>query len=245
MTFSYSRLSTYRSCPQQYQWHYVQKIQVEKEDHIDTLRGLALHDYAEGYHIDPSLDTALDTFQDTKNLRFSGDMKDILASGAERVAITHKGLINPAEADGYTYYPENEYVVDFYGHELITKLDVLLLKRGSAIIVDYKTSKSTQTSYYKEQMAFYRYAISTTYGIPPEAISTKIAFLLAPTGRQVDDFLKDVAHTAKSYDTYINNTLATLKEIETAPRHNACLSFMCRYCEYKKICDIAIISKVV
>jgi len=240
MDFSYSRLSTYRRCAQQYNWHYVQKIESEKFKKINTLRGLMLHEFAEDQELNPDLSfvTAIQNFELNNDSRLPREEKEKMKLGADRIKKLFEEYIKPKQDKGYQLFVEQEFVLDFHGHQYIAKLDVILLKRGSAIIIDYKTGQSTKMEYYKEQMALYKMALSESYTIPDEDISTYICFLLLPEGnRTLKSFLKE----AKVYHT---QALATLTEIETTPKTMACLNRMCGYCEYRKMCDLAIICNI-
>lgn len=247
MDISYSRLSCYRQCPRKFDLHYNQKIETYEPPQIDTLRGICLHEFAETIGVDSSYDIKkhISSFEIENNSRFSCEEKEKIKSGAERIQKLYSEYITFYIKKEYQLYPENEYIIDFHGHRLVTKIDILLLKRGSAVIIDLKTGQSTDPKYYTEQLAFYKKAISVSYTISEYAIQTKVCFLLAPVKtNQLKEFLIDIPISQKYYNKCQQNMLDTIKEIETNPKTTPKLSKMCEFCEYRKICDIAQINRV-
>jgi hypothetical protein len=213
---------------------------------LDTFRGLALHEFAENHDFEPSIEIAVDSFEE-ENGRFPREEKDKIRTGAERIHRLYEEYINPLrEKEGYQYFPEGEYLVDFHGHTLTTKLDVLLLKRGHAIIIDYKTGNSMNPIYFREQMAFYKLSIVTSYTIPEREIETKCCFPLAPVANEknLKSFLIDIPVSTEFFNSVKENALKTLSEIETDPKKTPCLNRMCKYCEFRKECDVAVIAGV-
>ena len=65
MEFSYSRVSSYIQCPQKYNWHYVKEIVTKEPYQLDTLRGLALHNFAEetGLELTPEFNKFIESFE--------------------------------------------------------------------------------------------------------------------------------------------------------------------------------------
>lgn len=247
MDFSYSRLSTYRRCPRQFNWHYIQQINIEQPYNIETLQGLALHDYAENQELVPDLDydISIEDFELEYNARLPREIKKAMEIGRDRVRQLFMEYIKKKQDEGYQLQMEQEYIVDFHGHQYTAKIDILLLKRGTAVIIDYKTGQTTNTDYYKEQLALYKMAISKSYTIPEDDIQTKACLLLAPVpNKWLSSFFLNVAITSKEYQDYQKKALETLTEIETTPKDTPCLNKMCKFCQYRKVCEIAIICQI-
>jgi hypothetical protein len=183
-------------------------------------------------------------FEKENNIQFSTEDKEKIIIGSQRIERIYSEFIEPMKKQGYELFSENEFLSDFYGHKLTTKIDSLLLKRGSAIILDYKTGANNNSEYYKEQLALYKYAISKIYTIPDLEIETKIGFLLAPVvGNDLKEFLVNAPVERLEFLDFLKSTLETIKEIESHPETKPTLSRMCVYCEFKSMCDTYIITE--
>ena len=242
MDFSYSRLTCYRMCPRKFDLHYTKKIEDEDPMQMDTFRGLFLHEYAETYLFESifesdNLDEMIKSFETENRIKFSDEDRILIRIGVRRIKKIFSEYIFPLREKGFQVSTEGEYLFDFHGHKLTTKLDVLLLKRGEAIIIDWKSGRSMNTDYYKEQLAFYKMVIASLYTIPDTSVKTKICFLLADTeDTLIENFLINVPITYLEIKEFQHKALETLKEIETNPKTEPTMSRMCKYCQFRSGC---------
>ena len=59
-TFSISRIGTYRDCPRQYKFAYIERPQVEFEDTVEAFLGSRVHEALEKLYRDKRHEEALD-----------------------------------------------------------------------------------------------------------------------------------------------------------------------------------------
>jgi len=239
MRISFSRFSTYQTCPQQYKLQYVDRIPVPTAPEL--LFGSAMHE-------------ALRFMYDPKNLRvpaveevaqafitaWQGHQAEVaedrwqlyFEQGVDMVRRHYQSRV-PREEGRVTAATERFFDVPLEGDHLlngrIDRIDVL--PGGRLEIVDYKTGRTMPTQPMAEkdrQLAIYRMAADRLY--PGQQVTTAFLYLL-------HDFELRVTHS----EEFLAETRAAMAEViariqlgDYDPNPGA----HCDWCAYKSYCPL-------
>lgn len=192
MTWSYSKLSVFERCPQQYEYKYIQKLPQVKGDAL--MRGIALHDKCERF--------------------LKGDLKRV-PKELEKIGPQLKRLKkNEAVAEEWWNF-HNDWGWSYEPFQwLVAKLDAYCFPyEGEIEVVDFKTGKKYPEV--KDQLNLYAVCAMSAYdGI--ESVSAKAEYI--DTGETVN-FVWSAGQigTMKNAWTSRANRLLKAKKFKKSP----------------------------
>jgi CRISPR/Cas system-associated exonuclease Cas4 (RecB family) len=203
-----------------------------------TRKGNAFHQFAE--HYDPSWSP---DYINQRRLelekQFTLPEEFSLEIPIKRFLKFYDEVMAPVIFAGGKVHKEIEFKFELDGNNFTGKLDVLLEKPdGSFHIIDYKTGKSSNTSYYVDQMMLYAWALHKQYGIPEDQIVNKVAvnIYFALADQEKEDPLKvfkAIKFTKQTLDEVRRSFADKIAAIESntwAPEAN--LNRMCEFCPF-------------
>ncbi|MEK7286346.1 MAG: PD-(D/E)XK nuclease family protein [Nitrospirota bacterium] len=250
MTYSHSRLETYRQCPQKFKFAYLDEVPSTQEG-IEAFMGSRIHEALEGLYKDlrlekpiPSLDAIL-----------AGFGQDWEAKWHDQIQITREE-VGPAEylkmgekclTDYYhRYYPFNqsktlgvEYPIKFSlapeDRYLIQGVVDRLSQPSDGVlwIHDYKAKSHLPTQPELDedrQLAFYQMAVKTLWPEIKEVVLVwhYLLFDMEFHSRRTDADLSALR----------DETIALIDEIEAAVEFPVKKSGLCNWCAYRTICPL-------
>lgn len=250
-TYSASRISTFQGCKLRYALQYKKGYYAEEtQQNVLTRKGIAFHTLAENY--DPLwTDEQLDKFRLDLEEKYKIPEEYSLALPAKKFKRFYDNELAVCAHNGGTVLKEVEFKFTLEGHSFTGKLDVLLqYPNGEFKIVDYKTGKSSNTSYYTAQMMLYVYATAQQYNIPREEIvdriSVQLFFPLAEiTGEDLLNYtkvFKKVKFSLATFDEEIEKFTTEVKNIEGVWEPEANLTKLCDWCPFigrAQYCDLS------
>lgn len=251
-TYSHSRVSTFESCKLKYSLQYKKGYYAEDSvQSVITRKGSAFHLFAE--HYDPSW--SLETIEQKRleiEKQFTLPEEFSLKTAIQRFICFYNQIFVPVEADQGKLNKEIEFKFELDSNNFTGKLDVLLSKKdGSFYIIDYKTSKNANTTYYVDQMMLYAWALHKQYKIPEEDIINKIQigiyFALAePDKEDPLKVFKQIKYTKQTLDEARDRIKESIIQIESNTwQPEANLGRMCEFCPFigqKNFCSISVLA---
>jgi putative RecB family exonuclease len=248
LKLSVSGMDTYKKCPKQYHYRYVERTEVEKEKHAWTEFGTCAHLVLEYFHNEVNLETPKSDwarimkecfvravkefpYADINQMQSTPDnkqrmgleyLKDIIQ---EYLGVLRKeGLPNVLGNEiAYSFEIQKDVIIRGY----IDRVDVV--DDTTLRVVDYKTSKSPK--YLKDfQLLVYAVALKEKY---PHIEKVYGDFLLLKHGSKRKSFVFRDFDIEKCYDLIKDN----VEMIETDTHWVQKPSPLCKYCDYRKICS--------
>lgn len=249
-TYSASRLGTFESCRLKYHLQYKYGYYAEeKQQNILTRKGSAFHELAENYNPMDSPDQLL-------AFRLAIEKKYVLPEefSLERPLIRFQKFFDEVIAScslqGGQVQREVEFKFDLKGSNFTGKLDVLLsYPDGTFMILDYKTGKSANTSYYTGQMMLYTWALMQEHKIPIEEAANRIQVGLFFPMAQPDDegygkVFKKIKFTKDHIEKETREYLDLINSIENTPwQPEANINKLCEFCAFvgqKEFCPMSV-----
>lgn len=234
--YSYSKLGAYQSCPLSYDLQYVRGIKIPKEYSYDIAKGIIFHKYAEVYRGDA--DKALAEAFSQPELK----PEHILRITPEQRLSIQNAFNSYNRFYDFTLKTKEQYIEREFnitdttpaGKPFTGFLDLLIREPGNYWVIDYKTSKSADTSLYSNQLYTYIHFISKKYNIGVKDIKAAIFFPFVD-GEQ----LKPVRVAPKKVEEQITKLDNYITEIESPQRLvDAKLQWLCSYCSYQGIQEL-------
>lgn len=241
MTFSYSRISTYDSCP--YKWRLDYIDQYNKEEKFYASYGTLMHDILAKYY---GGNISKDRMPIEFLTRFYGDVKGELPSGKIVESYIQKSLLYLRNFEGTDLHViDVEKKVDFEigGIKFTGFIDLIGEKDGNIIIVDHKsrdlkqrsgrvkpTLKDIELDEYLRQLYLYSKAVKDEFGKFP----TELWFNCFKSGNVIkENFCPD------GYEKAIKWALDTIEKIKNDSDFEANYNyFYCRWiCGQSWNCD--------
>ncbi len=229
MKYSYSKITSYTTCPLQYDLRYVKWIKTPKKYKYDTVKGIIFHKYAEVYNGSNHRQALSAAFSPSEQ---------ILGSWLDLITVKKKQEITNACNVFKKFYDETLHIFEPYLREesftydegLTTFNGVLdfhaIAPGGVHTIMDYKTPQTANTEWYKKQLSFYSYVIAKKNNITFDKIKTAIFFPFAG-GRE------DVTLSEKTIISEVDSMKVTIAEIESPERKtHPIINRMCSYCDF-------------
>ncbi len=248
MIYSHSRLSTFETCPKQFEFKYVLKTKVEKRDNIEAFMGHKVHQTLEKYFLDYQ-HTKVNTLHELYAFfaeKWKEDYHDNVAINKNGLSAEHyfelgKKCIknfydkNRPEDMGQVIGIEQHFLLDLLGnheYQIQGYIDLLTKKSDDHYqIHDYKTfSKIPAKSKIEndQQLALYQLWLETEH----------------PNARKIDLIWHYVVFSTEGKSHRTSEQLAELRariveliqKIEKTKKFETKVTHLCNYCDYKAIC---------
>ena len=246
--YSYSRISTFEKCPLKFKFRYIDKIVPEIEKTIEAHLGKTVHSSLEYLYLNvkggkiPSIDEIIVSYTDEWEKEFTPDT--IIVNHD----LTEKDYFNKGIQFIVSYYTQHH---PFDDNTLEVEKRILLeldeegsykiqgfidrlaynLETGEYEIHDYKTANyppSIESLKKDRQLALYSLAIKKLYGEDKEV--SLIWHFLAHNKKI------HIKKNNEELEKIRNETLETIKKIESTEKFPPHKSKLCDWCEYKSIC---------
>jgi putative RecB family exonuclease len=257
MRYSHSSLETFRNCPLQFKYRYIDKIDIPLKKNIEAFMGSMVHDTLEKLYTDLkynkilSLEETLLVYNKYWTDNFSFDTVEIIREGYTEE--NYRSLGEKYLTDYYnTYKPFNqgktiglELQVDISlydkergkNYDLIGYIDRLSLVSENHIeIIDYKTNNTPKTQQEVDkdkQLALYSIAIREKFPFV-EKIDLCWYFLSVN--------IKQVSKRTEEELALLKKEIITvIRDIEDSKEKNnfpAKPSALCDWCSYRSICPL-------
>lgn len=252
-TYSHSRIASFENCPLQYKFRYVDKVEIEERETVETFLGSRVHEAIQKIYKDlnngkrNTLEMILENFHQNWNERWH-----------DKVVIVDQGLTQEnyrtiGEQCVRDYYNRHapftdgktigiEYRVDLDltgdGRYKLTGLIDRLVKVSDGVyeIHDFKTNKTLPTQEEKDedrQLALYQLGIQKNW---PDIRDVTLVWHFV----RFDTIIRS-KRTEEELEELRRIMIAKIEEIETAIARNdfpAKKTALCHYCEYKPICPM-------
>jgi len=247
-TYSHSRLSTFRNCPLQFKFKYIDKVETEGFEGIEAFMGSRVHEALEKLYNDikmckkVTLEQVLDFFDKDWEKNWTDD---IIIVKTEYTQENYKELgKNCIKKYWKRHYPfdtdktlatEKMITVDLgAGNKLVGYIDRLVENGdGNYEIHDYKTSGSLPTQEQKDkdqQLALYQLALQEMWA---DVKSVKLVWHYL-----VFDKMIVSERTKEDLKKLKKEILGLIKEIETTTEFPPKKSALCDWCGYQNLCPL-------
>ena len=244
--YSASRVGTFESCTLKYDLSYRRGYFAEEtQQSVLTRKGNAFHKFAEDYEF--GWDQAkIDSYRTELETKWGIPEEYSLVKPVARFVTFFNTFVQPLIASGTKYHREIQFDFDLGENRFTGKLDVLLeYPDGSFHIIDYKTGKSTNTSYYADQMLLYAWALHKQFGVPEaemvSRIKVNIFFGFADPEKEdplkvfkAIKFTKEHLDATKSHYTGLITKLEGNDWVPEATMSRMCE--FCSFCGFKQYC---------
>ncbi len=250
--YSYSRLSTFESCPLKYKFHYVEKMSPEEElEGIEAFLGSRVHETFEKLYFSKKLakilplEAVLEFFErkwrenwheGVQVVREGFEPVDYFNLGKRMVKDYYERVF--VNDDSTTIALEKRVEVDLGdGYKLQGYIDRLACsKNGFYEIHDYKTSGYLPPQRYVDadrQLALYQIGVQNDY---KDAKKVKLIWHYTAFNKDLESkrTKKDIARVKKE-------TIAVIKQIERALEKNKfppSKSELCDWCGFRSLCPL-------
>lgn len=244
--YSYSKLNTYRTCPLQYRFRYIDKIRIEVAPGVEAFMGSRAHDALEwlykqvGHGRVPTQEEVVAVYNERWDAERPGDLrivnKDLdeaayrdagrrcLEFYCKRHAPFHEGIVLGLE-EGYQIPLENGIVLNGFIDRLMKTED------GVYEVHDYKTSQRLPTpeqARADEQGGWYALAVRRRF---PHAHAVRLVWHYL----RHDEELKS-ERTPEEAEALEQDIVRRVRAIEAAAEFPAHESALCDWCDYFGMC---------
>lgn len=255
MRYSHSSIETFKNCPLQFNYRYVEKVKIDLKQNIEAFMGSMVHDTLEKLYTDLkynkllSLEETLEVYNNFWKEKFSFQTVEIIRKGyteenyrslGEKYLINYYNKYKPFN-QGTTLGLEMELNISLKDKErnkvynLIGYIDRLSLVSENHIeIIDYKTNNvaKTQEEVDKDnQLALYSIAIKEQF---PFIEKIDLCWFFLSAG------IKQVSNRDNlQLDSLKKEIIIKIREIEDSIEKKnfpAKPSALCDWCSYRSIC---------
>lgn len=236
--YSASRVGTFESCTLKYDLQYNRGYYAEDtQQNVLTRKGNAFHEFAELYQ--PEWDEEkIKAVRTELEERFTLPEEFSLVQPVARYIEWYTTVIKPELVNGAILKREIQFDFELDEKRFTGKLDLLLLlPDGTFWIMDHKTGKSTNTSYYKTQLLLYAWALHKQYGVPAEKMLKQIRISIFFPFADADEpdikkVFKGIRFTNKHLQEVREHFKNTIERIESDWEPEANISRMCDFCPF-------------
>ncbi len=246
--YSHSRLETFKKCPMQYKFQYIDKIK-RKEEGIEAFLGSRFHEVMEKIYRNISFKTCtqdelLDFYEDIWNKKYHDK---IMIVNTERTAEDYKRIGNNCIIDYYNrYYPFKQAKVlgierlvtinldDIGEYKLRGYIDRLDWTRdGIYEIHDYKTGKSLpeqNTVDQDRQLALYQIGVQNMW---EDVQEVELVWHYVAFDKEIRS-----KRSAEDLTKLKKETIDLIRQIEATQEFLPNESALCRWCSYQELCPL-------
>jgi len=246
--YSHSRMSCYEQCPQKFKLQYIDKVETEVKESVETFLGSRVHETLEKLYRDlnhqkmNSLDELLGFFCDEWKKNWSDDIiivkeeytqENYLKMGKKYLSDYYKRY-HPFEK-GRTVALEERILINLDGageYKLQGYIDRLTeFKDGFYEIHDYKTNSRLPLPEYlrtDRQLALYMIGVQNQY---PDVKDVRLIWHFLKFDKEVDS-----TRTEKELQELKQSTIQLIDQIESDSEYKASPGGLCSWCEFQSIC---------
>jgi len=248
LKLSVSSMDTYKKCPKQYHFRYIEKPDIEREKHAWTEFGTCAHLILEYFHNEADQDTPESEWPSIMKKCFVKAVKEFPYSDINQLQSTPDGdsrmgleylkdiiqdYLNVLRKEGmprvlgneieYSFEIQKDVIIRGY----IDRVDIV--NDTTLRVVDYKTSKSPK--YLKDfQLLVYAVALKEKY---PHIDTVHGDFVLLKHGCDRKSFTFKDFDIERCYDLIKDN----VELIETDSTWAQKPSPLCKFCDYRSLCS--------
>ena len=233
MKLSKSAVNSYRKCPREFKYQYIDKIEQEANEYMQL--GTDVHDIAETFVQNADMDK--DFFTQLMDIYRASDSEFELEEHLQNLANFFDEVFRD-ENEPYYLFSAEEYIYD-KKHNFSGLADLIVEDPdGDLIIIDYKTGKPSPISKYLLELTYYKMLVNSKY--PNRRVVSAGIFFTKDGSMKFTNFCEkqkkgsfidaEDEQTAIDYLDWIRNEV---KEGNLAPNRQ----FLCDYCCYKDRCD--------
>ena len=231
MSWSYSRINTFFTCPKQYYFRYIKKIKTYT-DGIEAFTGSLVHDILkEFYEKDMEKNTVLDLYSETWDKRFFPNRIKIVRNFPpsyykEMGADCLKNYLDYKDKD-IPLFLEKNIKRNLNGQNFTCRIDRISVDqdRSKIIIVDYKTGKTIKNDF---QLPLYEILFREEYGNFPIELQ-----IIGLRNFQI----KSRHLKSYEYNNYVAKIFDKVKTIEEAEIYKKNKCPLCSWCSYRQVCQ--------
>jgi len=249
-TFSHSRIGTFETCPLQYKYSYIDKVEVEEEDTVEAFMGSRVHEALEKLYTDLKYEKLLSLKELTEyfNKVWDENWNDtIKINKKEYTAENYRKIGLRCITDYYNRYkPFNQGKV--IGIETKESIDLddegeykfhiridRLVDCGNGVyeIHDYKTNNALTTQEDLDddrQLAAYSIWVRNNF---KDFKKVRLIWHFLVFDKEMES-----SRTAEELDDLRKEILAQIKEIEKENKFEPRKSALCDWCAYQSICPL-------
>jgi len=249
-TFSYSKIGAFETCRLQYKYAYIDHIEVEAEDTVETFLGTRIHETLEKLYRDKQFEKliSLEELLEFYNRKWQEKWHDkIIVVKKEYSLENYRKMGERHLADYYNRYKpfdrgkvigletKNLLSLDKEGnYKFHVRIDRLMdMGDGLYEVHDYK-SGSTLPKQEKldedKQLAMYSLWVGRQF---KDFKKARLVWHFLAFDKELDSF-----RTKKQLEDLRKEVLAKIKEIESTEEFHAKVSWLCDWCLYKGICPM-------
>ena len=247
--YSHSRLATYETCPLQYKYTYVEKVELEPEiETIEIFMGHRVHETLEKLYRDlklsklNALDDLLAYYDESWEKNWSENVKIVRKEYSEQ---NYRDTGRKCIADYYSRYKpfsdsrtlglEQIILIEIEGYRLRGFIDRLAQKSdGYYEIHDYKTSQYLPMQRYFDedrQLALYQIGVENLWG---DAKSVDLIWHYLVHDKEIRS--KRSTEAIEKLTAEIAALIEQIEMVEGEDRFPARESELCSWCEYQVLC---------
>lgn len=232
MKLSKSAVNTFRKCPREFKYRYIDKIEEEPNEYMQL--GTDVHNIAEVFVQNADMDEEF--FPQLMSIYTSSGSDFDLESHLQNLANFYDEVFKD-ENEPYYFFSAEEYIYD-EEHNFSGLADLIVEDPdGNLIIIDYKTGSPKPISNYLLELIYYKMLVNYKYP-NRKVISAGICFTKDGSmkftnfcekqkkGSFVD---REDEETAINYLDYVRDEV---REGNLAPKPQ----FLCDYCCYRERC---------
>jgi len=248
MIYSHSRLSTFEQCPYKYKLKYLDKIETDVPDTIETFLGSRVHETLEKLYRDldyqkkNTIEELLAFYHEEWQKHWSDEIVivkkdydvDHYRKMGEKYIREYYKKYHPFDQDR-TIAIEERILIDLDesgDYKLQGYIDRLAEpQEGYYVIHDYKTNQRLPPQQHFDsdrQLALYAIGVKNQY---PDVKNIDLAWHFLKFNKQIKS-----KRSEQQLQQLKKETLKLIKKIERTTTFETNPSFLCDWCEYKSIC---------
>jgi len=246
--YSHSRLSCFEQCPQKYKLNYIDRVETEVEESIETFLGSMVHETLEKLYKDLKFEkeNSLKDLISYFHKIWDDNWDDSIVIVKEEYGPNnYQGMGEKFISDYYKrYHPFNQDKTIALEERILINLDeegdyqlqgyidrLTEKKDGFYEIHDYKTSARLPLPEYIEndrQLALYAIGVKNHY---PDCQDVRLVWHFLAFDKEIDSTRSD-----EELENLKKETISLIDEIESEENFPANPSYLCDWCEYKPVC---------